>query len=35
MKIFIFDKGRDFSVQVGVILGLGFAVSWLGDMYMM
>lgn len=34
-KMFKFDKGRGFPFQVGVILGLGFAVCWLGDMYMM
>lgn len=34
-KMFKFDKGRGFPVQVGVILGLGFAVWWLGNMYMM
>lgn len=34
-KRFKFDKGRGFPDQVGVILGLGFSVCWLGDMYMM
>lgn len=33
--MFKFDKGRGFPVQVGIILGLGFAVRWLGNMYMM
>lgn len=35
MKISIFDKRSDISAQVGAILGLVFAASWLGDMYMM
>lgn len=34
-KMLKFDKGRGFPVQVGIILGLGFAVRWLGNMYMM
>lgn len=34
-KMFKFDKERGFPVQVGIILGLGFTVCWLGNMYMM
>lgn len=31
-KMFKFDKGRGFPVQVGVILGLGLSICWLGNM---